>query len=91
MDDKQIRVKQEDPSPFYIKGGGDTGILLLHGFSGTPREMSRLGGYLQQRGLTVSAPLLPGHGSTLDEMNQYKWQDWAAATFQAYEDPATIL
>ena len=30
-------------------------------------------------GLTVSAPLLPGHGGTLAEINRTRWREWAGA------------
>jgi carboxylesterase len=38
--------------------------------------MRLLGDYLHQRGLTVSAPLLPGHGTSVQDMNRCKWRDW---------------
>jgi carboxylesterase len=64
-----------DPSAFFLEGG-PVGILLIHGFTGSPPEMRRIGGYLHQRGLTVSAPLLPGHGTNVDDMNRSKWTEW---------------
>lgn len=54
---------RNDPAPFILTGGDD-GILLIHGFTGSPAEMRPLGCYLHERGLTVSAPLLPDHGTT---------------------------
>ena len=77
-------VHQEDPSPFHLAGNGDVGVLLLHGFAGTPREMSPLGQFLNQRGITVHAPLLPGHGTTVADMNLCTWHDWTLATQQAF-------
>lgn len=67
--------------PFYLNGGS-TGILLIHGFTGAPPEMRLIGDYLHQHGITVSAPMLPGHGTVVEEMNQYKWTDWVAHTRQ---------
>lgn len=67
-----------DPSPFFLNGG-DTGVLLIHGFTGSPAEMRRLGGYLHAAGLTVAAPLLPGHGTTVADCNDTRWADWTAA------------
>jgi carboxylesterase len=64
-----------DPSAFFLEGG-PTGVLLIHGFTGAPPEMRRVGDYLHERGLTISAPLLPGHGATVEEMNRCKWTDW---------------
>ena len=63
------------PEPFYINGG-PTGVLLIHGFTGSPAEMRPLGEALHRQGLTVSAPLLPGHGTTPQELNRQSWQDW---------------
>jgi carboxylesterase len=78
-----FRVLQADPAPFFLEAGS-VGVLLLHGFSGTPREMWPLGAYLHERGFTVSAPLLPGHGSTLAEINRVNWRDWVAGVESAY-------
>lgn len=66
----------KSPDPFFHEGG-QTGILLIHGFTASPSEMSYLGAYLNERGLTVSAPLLPGHGTTPEDANRYRWQHWA--------------
>jgi len=85
--EESFRVLQDDPSPFFM-AGGPVGALLLHGFSGTPREMWRLGEYVHARGITAHAPLLPGHGGTLSQMNRYGWRDWTAGAASAYEQLA---
>ena len=85
MDDENCWVKQEDPSSFHVIGNGDVGVLLLHGFSGTPREMSRIGHYLHAQDITAYAPLLPGHGTSVAEMNRYNWYDWTAAVLNAFD------
>jgi carboxylesterase len=64
-----------DPSPFFLEGG-PIGALLIHGFTGSPPEMRLVGDYLHQRGLTVSGPLLPGHGTSVEDMNRSKWTEW---------------
>jgi carboxylesterase len=64
-----------DPSAFFLEGG-PVGVLLIHGFTGSPPEMRLIGDYLHQRGYTVSGPLLPGHGTTVEDMNRCKWTDW---------------
>ena len=71
-----------NPSSFFLQGG-PLGVLLIHGFTGAPTEMRLLGDYLNQHGLTVLAPLLPGHGTTVEEMNRCKWTDWTAAVERA--------
>ena len=69
------RHNQVDLSPFLLEGGS-TGVLLLHGFTGSPPEMRLVGDYLHERGFTVFAPLLPGHGTSVEELNESKWTDW---------------
>jgi carboxylesterase len=45
--------------------------------------MRRLGDYLNERGLTVMAPLLPGHGTKVEDLNEVRWTDWTAAAENA--------
>ena len=78
-------IGKGDPSPFELEGG-DIGVLLIHGFTGSPAEMRLMGHYLNDRGLTVSAPLLPGHGTKVEDLNQVSWPDWTAAVEQALAD-----
>ncbi len=80
-----------DPSAFFLEGGdtgegGHTGILLIHGYTGSPTEMRWIGDYLHARGLTVSGPLLPGHGSTPEAMNRCRWTDWTGHVEAALAD-----
>jgi len=74
-----------DPCAFFLEGG-PIGVLLIHGFTGSPPEMRLVGDYLNARGLTVSAPLLPGHGSDVDDMNRCRWPEWSAHIEQALDD-----
>ena len=74
-----------DPSPFFLEGG-PVGVLLIHGFTGSPPEMRPLGDYLHQRGYTVSGPLLPGHGTTVEDMNRRKWTEWTGHVEQSLAD-----
>ena len=64
-----------DPSPFEL-AGGDVGILLIHGFTASPTQVRLVGEALHQQGLTVVAPLLPGHGTTIADLSQQHWQHW---------------
>ncbi len=52
------------------------GVLLIHGFTASPTQMRLIGDDLHQRGLTVAAPLLPGHGTSLADLSKQRWQDW---------------
>jgi carboxylesterase len=60
----------------YARDGGAVGVLLCHGFTGTPQSLRPWGAYLAERGLSVRLPLLPGHGTTWQDMNRTRWQDW---------------
>lgn len=73
---------QGNPSGFLLEGG-DVGVLLIHGFTGSPAEMRPIGHYLNERGLTVMAPLLPGHGTQVEDLNQVQWPDLTAAAEEA--------
>ncbi|MFF8590149.1 alpha/beta hydrolase [Streptomyces sp. NPDC015220] len=58
--------------------GGEVGVLLCHGFTGCPQSLRPWAEYLAGRGLTVSLPLLPGHGTRWEDMAITGWQDWYA-------------
>ncbi|MCA1224305.1 alpha/beta hydrolase [Streptomyces sp. 8L] len=66
--------------------GGDVGVLLCHGFTGSPRSLRPWGEYLADRGLTVSLPLLPGHGTRWQDMQLTGWQDWYACVDLAFSE-----
>jgi carboxylesterase len=85
QEDAMTRRSHLDPSAFYLPGG-PLGVLLIHGFTGAPPEMRLLGDYLHSRGMTVAAPLLPGHGTSVAEMNRSRWRDWTGCVEQALAD-----
>ncbi len=58
--------------------GSDTGVLLCHGFTGTPQSLRPWAEHLAAQGLTVSLPLLPGHGTRWQDLAPTTWQDWYA-------------
>ncbi|MEV6412591.1 alpha/beta fold hydrolase [Kribbella sp. NPDC051718] len=55
-----------------------TGVLLSHGFTGSPRSLRPFAEHLAAEGYGVAVPRLPGHGTTWQEMNNTRWQDWYA-------------
>ncbi|MET0766720.1 MAG: alpha/beta fold hydrolase [Aeromicrobium sp.] len=61
--------------PFFSPGGR-VGVLLSHGFTGSPASMVPWGRRLAEAGHTVAVPRLPGHGTTWQEMNTTTWHDW---------------
>ena len=64
--------------PFFFPGGR-TGVLLIHGFTGTPKEMRWMGEYLNQQGLTCLGIRLHGHATYIEDMRRSRWTDWTAS------------
>lgn len=62
--------------PFGFEGG-ETGVLLVHGFTGSPQSMRPWGEALAAHGYTVLCPRLPGHGTTVADLASTTWHDWA--------------
>ncbi len=69
--------------PFDFKGG-PIGVLLVHGFTGTPQSLRPWGTRLAEAGYSVSCPRLPGHGTVLTDMNATRWPDWYGAAERAF-------
>ena len=63
---------------------GSHGVLLLHGFGDTPQTLSLYAKHLAKSGFAVFAPLLPGHGRTLDAFVRSRADDWIRAAADAY-------
>lgn len=82
--DEEIRQAQQ---PFRFVGGpcSDTGVLCLHGFTGSPAELRPLGQYLADLGYTVEGPLLPKHGGMPHELRGARWRDWVKAAYEALQ------
>ena len=57
---------------------GHIGVVLVHGFTGSPAAMRPWAEYLNARGYSVRVPLLPGHGTEPEELNKVSWPDWPA-------------
>lgn len=71
--------------PFYFPEGKH-GVLLIHGFTGSPSHMRLLGDGLRNNGFAVRGILLPGHGESPEEMGKVSWQDWVQACREAAAD-----
>jgi carboxylesterase len=64
--------------------GGPVGVLLCHGFTGSPQTLRGWAEYLAAQGLTVSLPRLPGHGTRWQDMAQTSSDDWYAEVETAF-------
>ena len=71
--------------PFDLPAG-PVGVLLCHGFTGTPQGMRDWGTALAGAGFTVRCPLLPGHGTRWQDANASTEDDWYAELSAALDD-----
>lgn len=62
----------------FSHDGAGVGVLFCHGFTGTPQSLRPWAEDVAAAGYTVELPLLPGHGTTWQDMNRSTWQDWYA-------------
>jgi len=69
--------------PFFFQGN-KTGILLIHGFTGVPKEMRWMGEYLNQQGFACLGIRLTGHATRPEDMRRSRWQDWTASVEDGY-------
>ena len=79
-----VRIKK-GCEPIFLQGKKKQGVILLHGFSSSPGEVRELAKHLHKKGLTVYAPLLPGHGTTPAMLAMTTWQQWVAAGEEAID------
>jgi carboxylesterase len=80
-------LTQADAEPFSADGG-PVGVVLSHGFTGSPASMRPWAQYLADAGYTVRLPLLPGHGGDWQLANTSRWPDWYGAIEAAYDELA---
>ena len=63
--------------PFFFEGN-DIGVLVSHGFTGSPYSVRPWAERFVEEGYAVEMPRLPGHGTSWQEMNGTGWSDWYA-------------
>ena len=68
--------------PFSANPDATTGVLVLHGFTGSPASMLPWARSFADAGLRVDLPRLPGHGTTWQEMDMTRAEDWLAVAEQ---------
>ncbi len=69
--------------------GGEHGVVLIHGLTGSPFELKPLARALHRNGFTVRAPCLAGHGTSLEDLKQTSWQDWYGTVRDTCAEMAT--
>lgn len=77
--DPDLLYKEEQAfinQPFYFPGTNRKAVLMIHGWTSTAYELRRLGRYLNENGYTVSGPMLRGHGTVFQDLENVKWSEW---------------
>jgi carboxylesterase len=76
-----LSTRAPEAEPFQHPGGAhaNVGVLVCHGFTGSPQSMRPWADALVRAGFRVSLPLLPGHGTHWKDLQRTGWPDWLAA------------
>lgn len=79
----------EGAHPFSADGVGDAGrigVVVSHGFTGTPASMRPWAEHLAAAGYSVRLPRLPGHGTRWQDLNDTRWTQWYDEVRRAYDE-----
>jgi carboxylesterase len=60
----------------FLFDGGPIGILMVHGFTGSPASMRPMGAWFADQGLSIIGVRLPGHGTTVNDLRHRPWTEW---------------
>src|SRR5687768_128573 len=70
--------------PFFFPGN-EIGCLLVHGFTGGPKELRWMGEYLNKQGFTVLGVRLAGHATRPEDMIRTNHTDWLASLEDGFQ------
>jgi carboxylesterase len=71
--------------PWSHVAGSSAGVLVVHGFTGTPASVRGIAEVMAGAGYDVELPRLPGHGTTITDMLGTEWSDWTGEVSRAVE------
>ncbi len=77
------RLKNSFPEIHFE--GKPPAVLLIHGFGGSPIDMQPLADELKKRGIAFNAIILPGHGTSYEDLEHITMKEWLNASFSAYD------
>lgn len=75
----------EGCEPFSHAAGASTGVVVVHGFTGSPFSVRGVADAVVDEGFDVEVPRLPGHGTSVDDMLATGWADWTGSVAEALE------
>ncbi len=71
--------------PFHLKAKGPK-ILFIHGFTATPTEVRPIGDFLHKKKYDIYSVLLPGHGTTPEDLQTKKLDDWKNSISEVFAE-----
>jgi carboxylesterase len=79
-------VRPDAGSDAGSDSGPRIGVLLCHGFTGSPQSLRPWAEHLAAAGFGVRLPRLPGHGTDWHDMQVTTWADWYAEVDKAFHE-----
>lgn len=83
---EMIKKNITGADPILLDNNSRVGVLMFHGFTSTPRQFKELSQALSDRGLTVYAPTLAGHGASPADLQQTTVNDWQRKAEADYQE-----
>lgn len=83
MDSTASAAQAAEAAELWGSIGEPHGVLLVHGFSGSPFELHMLARVLHQRGYHCEVPLLHGHHQSLAALRESRWPQWLGTADEA--------
>ncbi len=72
--------------PFYFEGSKQAVLLIHGGGGGSASDMKEFGAFINDTlGYTVYAPLLPGYGTTKEDLHKIQVDDWLGFLRQEFQ------
>jgi carboxylesterase len=65
--------------------GSSVGVIVVHGFTGTPASVRGIAEAMAAAGYDVELPRLPGHGTSVEDMLTTGWAEWSGEVSRAVE------
>jgi len=72
-EDRRI-IKDIPDSGFFLEGDNNL-CFLVHGLTGTAKEMGSIGTRLNKQGFSVASPMMKGHNQSLSVLKRVRWQE----------------
>jgi carboxylesterase len=83
--DPTLVAPMSTPAKPDLTDGRRIGVLVVHGFTGSPASMRPWAEDLAARGYAVEMPLLPGHGTRWQDLNKVTWSEWVETVDGAFD------